>query len=49
MRRLAIDSLSLDGALDLAGIQQEPIGASATGDALAAVLDLGGIDMGFGF
>jgi uncharacterized membrane protein YjgN (DUF898 family) len=43
--RFAFKYLTLEGPLDLAGIQQEAQAASATGDALAGFLDVG-LDLG---
>ncbi len=43
--RFAFRYLMLEGPLDLAGIQQEALDASATGDALAGFLDAG-LDIG---
>lgn len=45
-RRYLTESLALDGAFDLAGITQDAMAVSATGEGLADVLDVGGIDVG---
>jgi uncharacterized membrane protein YjgN (DUF898 family) len=46
--RYSIDNLALEGPLDLAAIEQDARSASATGEALADILDVD-VDMGAGF
>lgn len=45
-RRYLTECLTLDGAYDLSGITQDAMAASATGEGLADMLDVGGIDAG---
>jgi uncharacterized membrane protein YjgN (DUF898 family) len=47
--RYQADHLFLDGPLDLDAIRQQAIAATATGDALADLMDVGLLDLDLGF
>lgn len=48
LQRYVCDHLELEGALDLAAIEQRAQAASATGEGLSTALDMDGLDAGFG-
>ncbi len=48
VQRYLCETLVLEGALDLAGIEQRAQAASATGEGLSTALDIDGFDAGFG-